>query len=122
MCASHVHVEANRKGRWIVRREDERQPLSEHENATEAQRVACELADLEGAAGVVLRDRYARVRHVRTDVRPKRNVPPRRASRSARRQDGEPPSTSQFQVAGGSLAGNDHSPMSSTVGRPGRGA
>ena len=60
MCASHVHVEANRKGRWIVRREDERQPLSEHENATEAQRVACELADLEGAAGVFLHDRYPR--------------------------------------------------------------
>ena len=77
MSAATVHVEANRKGRWIVRHEDERQPLSEHESASEAQRVACELARLEGTSGVVLHDRYARIRHVRTDVPPGRNVPPR---------------------------------------------
>ena len=68
--ASTVHVEPNVKGRWIVRHEDELEPLSEHESATEAKRVACELAQLEGASLVLLRDRYARVHHVRADARP----------------------------------------------------
>src|SRR5215218_3347193 len=44
MSASTFHVEPNVKGRWIVRHEDELEPRSEHESATEAMRVACELA------------------------------------------------------------------------------
>ena len=61
MSASTVHVEPNPKGRWIVRRYDEREPLSEHESATEAAHIARELAQLEGASLVLLHDRYARI-------------------------------------------------------------
>jgi len=75
--ASTVHVEPGFKGRWVVRREDDREPLSEHESATEAKRVACALAHCEGASFVLLRDRYARIHHVRVDVRPHRSQPPR---------------------------------------------
>lgn len=73
MSASTFHVEPNVNGRWIVRHEDELEPRSEHESATEAMRVACELAQLEGASLVLLHDRYARIHHVRTDVRPERD-------------------------------------------------
>ncbi len=69
MPASTVHVEPNVKGRWIVRHEDELESLSEHESATEAKRVACELAQLEGATLVLLHDRYARIHHVPTPGR-----------------------------------------------------
>jgi hypothetical protein len=78
MSASTVHVEPNVKGRWIVRREDELEPLSEHESATEAKRVAGELARFEGTSLVLLHDRYARIHDVRTDAWPERNQPPRR--------------------------------------------
>jgi hypothetical protein len=61
MSASTVHVEPNPKGRWIVRRDDEREPLSEHESATEAAHIARELAQLEGTSLVLLHDRYARI-------------------------------------------------------------
>lgn len=61
MSASTVHVEPNRKGRWIVRRDDERDPVSEHESATEAAHIARELAQLEGTSLVLLHDRYARI-------------------------------------------------------------
>jgi hypothetical protein len=60
MSASTVHVEPNPKGRWIVRRNDEREPLSEHESATEAAHIARELAELEGTSLILLHDRYAR--------------------------------------------------------------
>jgi hypothetical protein len=65
--ASTVHVEPNPKGRWIVRREDEREPLSEHESATEATHIARELAQLEGASLVLLHDRYTRIHHLHGD-------------------------------------------------------
>ena len=78
MPASTVHVEPDVKGRWIVRHEDELEPLSEHESATEAKRVACELAQLHGASLVLLRDRYSRVHHVRADARPERDQRQRR--------------------------------------------
>lgn len=86
--ASTVHVEPNPKGRWIVRREDEREPLSEHESATEAKRVACELARLEGTSLVLLRDRYARIHHLHGEVRPERNQASRRHERAAHPQPG----------------------------------
>jgi hypothetical protein len=66
MARSTLHVEPNHKGRWIVRREDERESLSEHDTATEAQRVASELAHDEGTSLVLLRDRYGRTHHVRS--------------------------------------------------------
>jgi hypothetical protein len=68
MPPSTLHVEPNRKGRWIVRREDERESLSEHETATEAQRVAAELANDEGTSFVLLRDRYARTHRLRSEA------------------------------------------------------
>ena len=64
MPASTVHVEPTPTGRWIVRVDDERESLSEHESATDAQRAACDLAQVEGAAVVLLHDRYARVHRV----------------------------------------------------------
>ena len=67
MSASTVHVEPGPKGRWVVRYEDDREPLSEHDSATEAKRVACELAHREGTSLVLLRDRYARIHHVRVE-------------------------------------------------------
>jgi hypothetical protein len=76
MAASTLHVEPNRKGRWIVRRDDERESLSEHETATEAQRTASEIANDEGTSLVLLRDRYGRTHHVRS----KASDPPWRTS------------------------------------------
>jgi uncharacterized protein DUF2188 len=60
MPAPNVHVEPNAQGRWIVRLESEREPLSEHDSATDAERVALELARHDDAPFVVLHDRYAR--------------------------------------------------------------
>lgn len=48
----------------MVRVENERQPLSEHENATEAERAAKQLARREGSPLVLLHDRYTRVHDV----------------------------------------------------------
>ena len=67
MPASTIHVEPNSEGRWIVRHEDEREPLSEHESATGAKYAARALAQLEDAPYVVLRDRYARTHHLRIE-------------------------------------------------------
>jgi uncharacterized protein DUF2188 len=67
MSASTIHVEPTARGRWIVRHDDERESLSEHDSATDAQRVACDLAHIEGASAVLLHDRYARVHHVPID-------------------------------------------------------
>jgi uncharacterized protein DUF2188 len=66
---STIHVQPNAEGRWIVRHENDREAHSEHESATEAERVARELANAEGATRVLLRDRYGRVRDLR-DERP----------------------------------------------------
>ena len=60
MSASTIHVEPNAKGRWIVRYEGEREPLSEHESTTSAERVARTLAQHEQAAFVLVHDRYMR--------------------------------------------------------------
>jgi hypothetical protein len=61
MPASTIHVEPNSTGRWIVRHEDAREPLSEHESATDAERAARALAEHEDASFVLLHDRYARI-------------------------------------------------------------
>jgi hypothetical protein len=61
MPASTIHVEPTSTGRWIVRHDNEHESLSEHDSATDAQRVACDLAHIEGASAVLLHDRYARV-------------------------------------------------------------
>jgi hypothetical protein len=68
MPASTVHVEPTPTGRWIVRVDDERESLSEHESATDAQRAACDLAQVKGAAVVLLHDRYSRVHRVPIDA------------------------------------------------------
>jgi hypothetical protein len=47
-----------------VRHEDEHEALSEHGSATDAQRAACDLAQSEGGALILLHDRYARVHRV----------------------------------------------------------
>jgi hypothetical protein len=72
MPASTIHVEPDRKGRWIVRHEDEREPHSEHESATEAERVARALARFDGASLVLLHDRYARIHCLHTEGRSER--------------------------------------------------
>ena len=80
MPASTIHVEPNPQGRWIVRHENKREPLSEHESATEAERVARDLAQIDGASLVLLHDRYARIHHMRTERRPPPNQAPRPGS------------------------------------------
>lgn len=78
MPTSIIHVEPNPKGRWIVRNENEVESHSEHESATEAERVARELANVDGASLVLLRDRYSRIHHLHTEGRPARTQAPRR--------------------------------------------
>jgi Uncharacterized protein conserved in bacteria (DUF2188) len=56
-----THIEPDRTGGWIVRHEDDRELLSEHSSATEAERAARERAELERAPGIVVHDRYARL-------------------------------------------------------------
>jgi hypothetical protein len=60
-----VHVLPHRLGTWFVQREGDRQPLSEHTSATEAELAATRDA---GEGEVIVHDRYQRV-HVapRTD-------------------------------------------------------
>ncbi len=65
MPVSPIHIEPGATGRWTVRRGDEREARSEHESATEAERAARQLADLDGVA-LVLHDRYSRIHHLRT--------------------------------------------------------
>ena len=67
MSVSTIHVEPTATGRWIVRHDKEHDSLSEHDNATDAQRIACDLAHREGASAVLLHDRYARVHRVPID-------------------------------------------------------
>jgi hypothetical protein len=70
MLARMIHVEPTPMGRWIVRHEHDREPLSEHDSATEAERVARERARLEGVPLVLVHDRYARVHRLDTGARP----------------------------------------------------
>jgi hypothetical protein len=86
MSASTVHVEPNPKGRWIVRRDDEREPLSEHESATEAAHIARELAQFEGTSLVLLHDRYARIHRLHGECGQSENQTPRRHQRAAQPQ------------------------------------
>ena len=60
MPTSAIRVEPNSTGRWVVRHDDERKPLSEHDSATDAERVAWTLAHRENVSSVVLYDRYGR--------------------------------------------------------------
>ena len=74
MPAQNIHVEP-RGWSWLVRREGDVGPLSEHGDATEATREACERARRAETALVLVHDRYARVHRV--DWRP----PPHRRRR-----------------------------------------
>ena len=62
--AAPLHVEPRPGGRWIVRREGDTVPVSEHRDAHAATRAAVERADAEGAARVLVHDLYLRVRFV----------------------------------------------------------
>jgi hypothetical protein len=61
---STIHVLPSPTGRWIIRREDDRQPLSEHDTASEAEQVARQRAAGEAGSRILLHDRYARVRRL----------------------------------------------------------
>ena len=60
-----IHVEPTSTGRWTVRHDGARESLSDHGDANDAQRVARDLAQSEGASLVLLRDCYGRVHPVR---------------------------------------------------------
>ncbi len=87
-----IHVEPNSKGRWVVRHEGEREPLSEHESAADAERLARALAQREDASLVVLHDRYARTYHVPIAERATAKPGTTPAHREARRNP-PPPAT-----------------------------
>ena len=59
-----LHVEPRPGGRWIVRREDDADPVSQHGDAEAATEAAVERAGAEGATEVLLHDLYLRVHHV----------------------------------------------------------
>jgi hypothetical protein len=65
MPASTIHIEPSPTGRWAVRRGDEREARSEHDSATDAERAARALAEVDGVA-LVLHDRYSRTPRLRT--------------------------------------------------------
>jgi len=60
-----IHVEPTSLGRWTVRQDGARESLSDHGDASEAQCVAHDLAQSEGASLVLLHDCYGRVHSVR---------------------------------------------------------
>ena len=62
--APGLHVEPNPRGRWVVRYEHGKQPLSDHLTASEAQESAQRRARTEGIAVVLLHDSYARVHEI----------------------------------------------------------
>ena len=62
--APGLHVEPAPRGRWVVRYEHGKQPLSDHLTASEAQASAQRLARTEGIPVVLLHDSYARVHEV----------------------------------------------------------
>ena len=59
-----LHVESRPRGRWIVRRDDGVEPVSEHDDAGEATESAVARAGSEGAAKVLVHDLYSRVHPV----------------------------------------------------------
>ena len=59
-----LHVEPRPGGRWIVRRDDDADPVSQHGDAEAASEAAIERAGAEGEAEVLLHDLYLRVRPV----------------------------------------------------------
>jgi hypothetical protein len=65
MSGSTIHVEPTSTGRWTVRHEGAAESLSDHGDANDAQRVARDLAQHEGASSVLLHDCYGRVHSVR---------------------------------------------------------
>ena len=61
--APTVYVEPDRTGRWIVRRAGDKEFLSRHETANDADRAARALVREDTTLRVLLKDRYQRVRH-----------------------------------------------------------
>jgi hypothetical protein len=62
--APTLQGQATPNGRWIIWREDDRQALSEHDTASEAERVARHHSDQASSPLVLLHDRYDRVRRL----------------------------------------------------------
>ena len=60
--ASTVFVEPDRTGRWIVRRAGDRDVLSRHETANDADRAARALLREDTTLRVLHKDRYQRIR------------------------------------------------------------
>jgi hypothetical protein len=89
MASSIIHVEPNAAGRWIVRHDDEPQPLSEHESATAAERVARALAERDHASFVFLHDRYARIHRLPIKARTEQRGDHGEAARSIEKTTAE---------------------------------
>jgi hypothetical protein len=56
-----IHVVCDELGSWRVKREDEPAPVSQHGNATDAERAALRCAESCGAPEVIIHDRYGRL-------------------------------------------------------------
>jgi hypothetical protein len=64
-----IHIEPSRAGSWLVRREADAEPLSEHLTATDAEAAARVAARRFSTQNVLLHDRYRRVREIRVSAR-----------------------------------------------------
>jgi len=62
--AAPLHVIPTPLGKWHVQREGELRPLSEHDNATEAENKARDA----GSGEILIHDRYDRVHRVRAEL------------------------------------------------------
>ena len=62
--ARGLHVEPTPRGRWVVRYEHGKRPLSDHPTASEALGFAQHRARNDGIPVVLLHDSYARVHEV----------------------------------------------------------
>jgi hypothetical protein len=57
-----LHVMPDSRGGWSVVDDDARTPLSHHPSATHAEAAARQLAPSRGAEGILVHDRYHRLR------------------------------------------------------------
>jgi hypothetical protein len=56
-----IHVIPDEFGAWSVQPENAHDPISRHDNATDAERAALRHAMQIGARGVIVHDRYGRL-------------------------------------------------------------
>ena len=64
-----IHVEPSRAGSWLVLREADAEPLSEHLSATDAERAARRRGPPFSTPNVLLHDRYLRVHEISVSAR-----------------------------------------------------